>query len=59
MRCLRAGALEDEIPMEEPYATNICFGGEGFRQIYTTHAGSGRIVSVEWKTAGLVLFPDR
>lgn len=53
------GAQEDEIPMEEPYATNICFGGEGFRQIYATHSGSGRIVSVEWKTPGLVLFPDR
>ncbi len=53
------GPLEDEIPMEEPYATNICFGGKDFRQIYATHSGSGRIVSVEWMTPGLVLFPDR
>ncbi len=53
------GPIEDEIPLEEPYATNICFGGDGFRQIYVTHSGSGRIVSVEWKTPGLALFPDR
>ena len=41
--------------MPDPLTTNICFGGPDLRTAYITLSGTGKLVSVPWKTAGLRL----
>ncbi len=53
------GPQIDAIPLEEAWATNVCFGGPDFSRLFITHSASGRIVSLPWRTPGQVLFPDR
>jgi len=40
---------------EDPYCTNICFGGPGLRTAYITLSLTGKLVSMPWDTAGLKL----
>ncbi|KAB7738953.1 SMP-30/gluconolactonase/LRE family protein [Parvibaculum sedimenti] len=42
-------AFDDILP------TNICFGGKDLKTAFITLSASGRLVSVEWPTAGLPL----
>lgn len=53
------GPQIDAIPLEEAYATNLCFGGPDFDELFVTHSASGRVVSLPWRNPGQVLFPDR
>ena len=53
------GPQIDAIPLEEAWATNVCFGDPDFSRLFITHSASGRIVSLPWRTPGQVLFPDR
>ena len=35
--------------------TNICWGGDDMKTAYITLSGTGRLVAVDWPTAGLRL----
>lgn len=49
------GASVTHTPMPDPLTTNLCFGGDDLRTAYVTLSGTGRLVAVEWPTAGLGL----
>ena len=49
------GARIEHVPMPDPLTTNICFGGPDLRTAYITLSGTGKLVSMPWKTAGLRL----
>jgi len=42
-------------PMPDPMTTNICFGGPDRKTAYITLSWTGRLVAVDWPTAGLKL----
>lgn len=42
-------------PMPDPMATNICFGGPDMKTAFITLSWTGRLVAVDWPTAGLKL----
>jgi gluconolactonase len=41
--------------MPDLWTTNICFGGENLKTAFITLSNSGRLVAVDWPTAGLPL----
>lgn len=41
--------------MPDPMTTNICFGGPDLRTAYITLSWTGRLIAVEWPSAGLRL----
>lgn len=43
------------VPDEDPFVTNICFGGADRRTAYITSSGRGRLYATEWPCAGLPL----
>ena len=45
----------DFVPFDDPYTTNLCFGGAELKTAYVTLSGTGRLVSVPWPRAGLKL----
>jgi len=49
------GEKAEWIPMPDLLTTNICFGGEDLKTAYITLSTTGKLVSCEWKTAGLPL----
>lgn len=49
-----AGAVST-IPFDDPYVTNIAFGGEDMRDAYVTLSTTGRLVHVRWNEPGLKL----
>lgn len=49
------GRLADFVPTEDPFTTNICFGGDDMRTAWITLSGTGRLVKTEWGRAGLKL----
>jgi len=42
-------------PTGDIATTNICFGGDDLKTAYITLSGSGRLVAMDWPTAGLPL----
>lgn len=40
---------------DEPYVTNICFGGKDMRDAWITASGSGKLYHCRWPSAGLRL----
>ncbi len=42
-------------PTDDPYTTNICFGGADRRDAYLTLSGTGRLVKTRWDEPGLRL----
>ncbi|HEX3537639.1 MAG TPA: SMP-30/gluconolactonase/LRE family protein [Stellaceae bacterium] len=42
-------------PMPDPMTTNICFGGPDRKTAFITLSWTGRLVAVDWPTAGLKL----
>lgn len=52
------GALVEHVPFDDPYTTNICFGGAGMRTAFVTLSSRGEVVSLPWARAGLVLHPS-
>jgi gluconolactonase len=42
-------------PMPDPLTTNICFGGPDLKTAFITLSWTGRLVAVDWPTAGLKL----
>lgn len=50
-----AGDLIDFVPTDDPFTTNIAFGGPGLGTAYITLSGTGRLVRTEWPRPGLKL----
>ena len=49
------GSLVEFIPLPDPIATNICFGGEDLRTAYITLSGTGQLIKMPWPRPGLPL----
>jgi gluconolactonase len=49
------GEVVEQILTGDPLTTNLCFGGADGRTAYITCSGTGRLVSMQWPHAGLVL----
>ena len=47
--------LESWQTPEDPYCTNICFGGPNLRTAYITLSGVGKLIAVDWPRPGLPL----
>jgi gluconolactonase len=49
------GSSVEHIGMNDPYVTNICFGGENLKTAYITMSFVGKLAKCEWPRAGLPL----
>jgi gluconolactonase len=49
------GGTHEFVPFDDPYTTNICFGGEGLKTAYITLSWKGSLVAGDWPRAGLAL----
>lgn len=49
------GELVEHVPTDDPFTTNIAFGGDDMRTAYVTLGGTGRLVKREWSRPGLSL----
>ena len=49
------GGIIEHVPLPDPYATNICFGGPDMRTAYVTLSTSGRLIAMDWPRPGLPL----
>ena len=50
-----SGGTTDFLETDDPYTTNICFGGEGLRTAFLTLSWQGQLVACEWPRSGLPL----
>lgn len=50
-----AGELVENVPLEDPFATNVCFGGPDLSMAYITLSSTGRLAVVSWRRKGLAL----
>jgi len=52
------GTVLRQVPLPDPIATNICFGGPDRKTAYITLSGTGQLVAMDWPEPGLPLaFP--
>ena len=49
------GALVEFVATDDPFTTNICWGGDDLMTAYVTLSGSGRLVRRKWNRPGLRL----
>ena len=49
------GAPVDFVPTDDPFTTNICFGGPDMQDAWITLSGTGRLVKCRWPRPGLRL----
>jgi gluconolactonase len=49
------GELLEHLPIDDPFTTNICFGGPDRRTAFITGAGNGKLFEVGWPRPGGVL----
>lgn len=49
------GAVQTHRPIDDPYTTNLCFGGAGLRSVFVTLSASGRLARLDGQVAGLKL----
>lgn len=49
------GSSVEHIDMDDPYTTNICFGGPDLKTAFITHSHTGKLLSCTWPEAGLPL----
>ena len=49
------GAIKRQVPTDDLFTTNICFGGPDLRTAYITLSGRGELIAVPWREAGLRL----
>ncbi len=50
-----AGELVEFVPTDDPFTTNICFGGADMMDAWITLSSSGRLVKTRWARPGLKL----
>ncbi|MGX7953324.1 SMP-30/gluconolactonase/LRE family protein [Tsuneonella sp. HG249] len=53
------GRLVEHVPTDDPFTTNIAFGGPDMGTAYVTLGGTGRLVSRPWSRPGLRLAHER
>lgn len=49
------GSDRSHFDIDDPYTTNVCFGGPDLKQLFVTMSGSGCLGRVAWPVAGLPL----
>ncbi len=49
------GALVEFVATDDPFTTNICFGGPELKTAYITLSGTGRLVKMDWPRGGAKL----
>lgn len=49
------GTLVRRIATDDPYTTNLCFGGDDLKTAFITLSGTGRLVAMDWPSPGLRL----
>ncbi len=49
------GELVEFVPTPDIFTTNICFGGDDRKDAYICLSGSGKLIKMRWKRAGLKL----
>ena len=49
------GGTLEFVEFDDPYTTNICFGGPDLKTAYITLSGTGRLVAMDWPRPGLPL----
>ena len=49
------GKLIEFVKTDDPFTTNICFGGPDMRTAYITLSATGRLVKMDWPREGLKL----
>lgn len=49
------GALVEFVATDDPYTTNICWGGADMMTAYVTLSGTGRLARRQWARPGVVL----
>ncbi len=49
------GELVEFVATDDPFTTNICWGGADGRDVYVTGSGTGRLVKARWPRSGLRL----
>ncbi len=49
------GKLVEFVATDDPFTTNICFGGPDLRTAYITLSATGRLVKMDWPRKGLKL----
>lgn len=49
------GSLAEHRAIDDPYTTNLCFGGEARRSAFVTLSASGRLARLDWHVPGLAL----
>ena len=49
------GSDVEFVATDDPFTTNVCFGGPDMRTAYVTLSATGRLVSMEWPRRGLRL----
>lgn len=50
-----AGDLVEFVATDDPFTTNICWGGDDMQDAYITLSGTGRLVKTRWPRPGLKL----
>ncbi len=50
-----AGELVEFVATDDPFTTNICFGGPDLKTAYITLSGTGRLVKMDWPRGGAKL----
>lgn len=49
------GGTLEFVELDDPYTTNICFGGPDLKTAYVTLSWDGRLVAMDWPRPGLPL----
>ncbi|WAC24634.1 SMP-30/gluconolactonase/LRE family protein [Blastomonas sp. SL216] len=49
------GELVEFVATDDPFTTNICFGGPDLKTAYITLSGTGRLVKMDWPRSGAKL----
>lgn len=49
------GAVSTHLSIDDPYTTNLCFGGPHLKSVYVTLSGSGQLARMDWHVPGLAL----
>jgi gluconolactonase len=49
------GQVVEQVPVDDPLTTNVCFGGPDMRTAYVTLSATGRLVAMDWPRRGLRL----
>jgi gluconolactonase len=49
------GVYATHLAIDDPFTTNLCFGGPDLRSVFVTLSASGRLARLPWPVAGLPL----